>query len=298
MPATLLNGLTDGKVVSVWMGCLDGGPMKQSKTKLFCVAAGLGLAATAGANVLWDGSLDYVASGNLAFAGSFVSGVTSHSGAAAYNLDSSLLVNASYAGPAIYGGVYGFSESDTATNGGVVAVLRSNGIGTPDLLRLQSPIGTGTVAQTLNGALLFATPAPANLTELSSLGATLAMALGNASGNYAVHWMVVGNAGTTYVSQATTGVLTQEFADYSLLTASTAWSVAVPDAQMNLGALDFSLAAGAIGNVTHAGVYLAAGTTNHTFDLSSFSAVPEPSVYAALFGLLALAFVWARRRRA
>jgi len=66
---------------------------------------------------------------------------------------------------------------------------------------------------------------------------------------------------------------------------------------MDLGALDFSVASSAITGVTHAGVYISAGTTGHTIDLYNFAVVPEPSTYAALLGALALGLVWLRRRR-
>lgn len=271
--------------------------MKHPKQKLSLLAFSLlgGTAALQG-NLLWNGAMDYInPSTNLPFAGAFASGVTSHSGSATYNLSSSLLVNASYSGPAVYGGVYGFSETDAATNGGVVAVARGEGLGNPDLIRFQSPIGGGTVAQTLNGALLFDTAA-GSLSEFSSFASNMRMALGSTSGNYAVHWMVVGN-GTSYVSQSTTGAMTADFAEFSIDPSSTAWSVATLDSEMALSGLDFSLSSGAITGVTHVGIYLTANTTGHTFDLQTFAAVPEPSTYAALLGALALGFAFWRRRR-
>jgi hypothetical protein len=265
--------------------------------KPLLAASILGVASTLSGNVLWDGASNYIASGNVPFAGAFSDGaVLSHSGSLPYTLSNSILASPSYVGPAIYGGVYGYSEIAVAASGAVVGVARSESAN-PDIVRFQSPIGTATVAQVLNGALLFGTPTGTPLSGYSALSTDIRMALNATSGNYAVHWMVVGNDGISYVSQATTGALLADFASYQIDPSSTLWSVAAPDAQMALAGLDFSLGSAAIGNVTHAGIYLSANTTNHTFDLRSFTAVPEPTTYAALLGVLALGVVAWRRRR-
>lgn len=217
--------------------------------------------------------------------------------------------------PTFYGGAYSSSinrtTSLTTISTNVLTYRHEGNTTDANVFRLNSVVGSdsnsGTEEVFWRAGIVFATDASGPYTFGASSQLTLTARTTSTNGSLSPLRFMVVSGGNTYVSQDTVN-LTTTMASYNLSELSTkAFALWTPNTEMTLGALDFSVSGSSLDSVTHAGFYAAANRVNAAgisnvdftaFSGTNFTAVPEPSSFAALAGFAALGFVASRRRRA
>ncbi len=197
------------------------------------------------------------------------------------------------------------SGSNINTNLTIRTQFQNNGAGDFIHINTYQESSSNTIAAGLNyrlaGAIMFQAPAPIALGNLTSLSYATG-ATSYAAGTSATHRVVVRDSasGTFYVSSANnfaaTGSISLTGSDWAVLSATDLRSVGT-FAAPSFAQIDY------IGIYSDSTVTTTASITGFTrvngFTLSqlSYSAIPEPSSAAALFGACALAGAALRRRR-
>lgn len=210
-------------------------------------------------------------------------------------------INADYTGPAFNGGAQVVKFGSTAANGLSDAAVFNDAGGDYVDLFAQSPSGTNN--SHLN--FIFSMDVNTSYGDLTSFSGRTA---GGVSAAVTSRFMIRDTGGTLYLSTTNIsggfGGSTWEIADLS----TESWAIFTPGAENwrgDFGSLTFDQTISGSTAIDQVGWFAsrdsgAGGFTNSRLTIREFNvqAIPEPSAYAMLAGLLTLGAVMLRRRRA
>jgi hypothetical protein len=209
------------------------------------------------------------------------------------------VIDANYSGPAFRGGAQALKIGVNANNGLVTADVYQDAAG--DYIRLFSQTPSGVSAgSSLNFVALWDVS-----TTFGDLEGISGRTAGGVSGSVISRFMIETSAGAYYVSDTSIsggfGGSTWSVADVS----AESWALFTPGAadwRGDYGSLTFNASILDTTDIVGVGWFASAAVssgTNATLTIRDFNvtAVPEPSTYALLGGLVALGFVMWRRRR-